>query len=610
METEQKEKDSQRLQLILDLMRFRGQLHAVDAFLWLFIMGLPAVPGLIVREFFNILTADATLGWNVYSVLGLWIALVTVNVGVIFAGRHTKTQHRFAISALVRRNMLDALMQRPAAEPLQNQNGQVTNVGEVISYLRDDGRQIEDQLQFLPELNGIGVFAVFSFIILLTVNWQVTVFIFIPLLVIVGVVQWTWNRIQKLRHDGRQATQKVTGFIGEMFSTVQAIQVAGATESVLRHFRAANDLRRKTMVRDELFSAILGAVFRNIVTIGTGIMLLLLALRADLTLTVGDFALFVYFLGFIGEFLAFFGLFMAFIRQTDVAFDRLTSLAPERQPRFLTESKPMYFNTLLWQRVDLPPIEQPQRDPVKQLNLLEVNDLTYLHPDSGRGVKDTNFTLRRGELLVITGSIGSGKTTLLRTLQGMLTPQSGTIRWNGQIVKDPKVFFVPPRSAFVPQVPMLFSDTLRNNILLGLGRDDETVLNAIYTAVFDQDVRDFPAGLDTQVGSRGTRLSGGQVQRTAAARMLVRRPDLLIFDDLSSALDVVTEGQLWARIFENKEGWRPACLVVSHRPALLRRADQIIVMGDGQVRAQGRLDELLAHNAEIQHIWGQDQNAE
>ncbi|MEO0561389.1 MAG: ABC transporter ATP-binding protein, partial [Chloroflexota bacterium] len=434
METEQKEKDSQRLQLILDLMRFRGQLHAVDAFLWLFIMGLPAVPGLIVREFFNILTADATLGWNVYSVLGLWIALVTVNVGVIFAGRHTKTQHRFAISALVRRNMLDALMQRPAAEPLQNRDGQITNVGEVISYLRDDGRQIEDQLQFLPELNGVGVFAVISFIILLTVNWQVTVFIFIPLLVIVGVVQWTWNRIQKLRQDGRQATQKVTGFIGEMFSTVQAIQVAGATESVLRHFRAANDLRRKTMVRDELFSAILGAVFRNIVTIGTGIMLLLLALRADLTLTVGDFALFVYFLGFIGEFLAFFGLFMAFIRQTDVAFDRLTSLAPERQPRFLTESKPMYFNTLLWQRVDLPPIEQPQRDPAKQLNLLEVNDLTYLHPDSGRGVKDANFTLRRGELLVITGAIGSGKTTLLRTLQGMLTPQSGTIRWNGQIV--------------------------------------------------------------------------------------------------------------------------------------------------------------------------------
>jgi len=603
MTTEQKQRDIKRLPLILDLMRFRLRLHAVDAFIWLFIMGLPAVPGLIVREFFNTLTGDAVLGWNAYAVLGLWVGLVGVNVAVIFAGRHTKTQHRFAISALVRRNMLDALMNRPGAEPLQNRNGRSTTAGEVVSYLRDDGEQIEDQLQFLPELTGIGVFAVISFVILLTVNWQVTVFVFIPLLVIVGVVQWAWNRIQKLRQDGRQATQKVTGFIGEMFSTVQAIQIAGATESVLRHFRDANDRRRQTMVRDELFTAVLASVFRNIVTIGTGIMLLLLALRTDLTLTVGDFALFVYFLGFIGEFLAFFGLFMAFIRQTDVAFDRLTALAPDRQPRFLTESKPMHFNTLLWKRVDLPPVEQPIDNPEKRLNVLAVSDLTYCYPDSRRGVVDVSFTLRRGELLVITGAIGSGKTTLLRTLQGLLTPQSGTITWNGQVVENPKAFFVPPRSAYVPQVPILFSDTLRNNILLGLDQSDDAVHEVIRTAVFDQDVGVFPDGLDTLVGSKGTRLSGGQVQRTAAARMLVRRPDLLIFDDLSSALDVVTEQQLWKRIFENADDWQPACLVVSHRRTLLRRADHILILKEGRVDAEGRLEDLLESNDEIQHIW-------
>jgi ABC-type multidrug transport system fused ATPase/permease subunit len=357
------------------------------------------------------------------------------------------------------------------------------------------------------------------------------------------------------------------------------------------------------MVRDELFTAVLSSVFRNIVTIGTGLMLLLLALNDDLSLTVGDFALFVYFFGLIGNFLANFGMFMAIIRQTDVSYSRLTSLVPDRQPRFLTESRPVYHNTLLWKRVDLPPVQQPQRDPANQLNVLKVSDLTYLHPDSGRGVQHVNFTLRRGELLVITGAIGGGKTTLLRTLQGLLTPQSGTITWNGQVVADPKAFFVPPRSAYVPQVPILFSDTLRNNILLGLDRTDDTVHEAIRTAVFEQDVDVFPDGLDTRVGSKGTRLSGGQMQRTAAARMLVRQPDLLIFDDLSSALDVVTEQQLWQRIFENADQWQPACLVVSHRRTLLRRADHIIVLKDGCVDAEGRLEDLLESNDEIQHIW-------
>src|SRR5207248_4098715 len=99
----------------------------------------------------------------------------------------------------------------------------------------------------------------------------------------------------------------------------------------------------------------------------------------------------------------------------------------------------------------------------------------------------------------------------------------------------------PPRSAYTPQVPRLFSETLRDNILMGLPTNHADLDAAMHLAVMERDIESMDLGLDTVVGPRGVRLSGGQVQRAAAARMLVRDPELLVFDDLSSALDVETE---------------------------------------------------------------------
>ena len=168
------------------------------------------------------------------------------------------------------------------------------------------------------------------------------------------------------------------------------------------------------------------------------------------------------------------------------------------------------------------------------------------------------------------------------------------------MVEAPWEFLVPPRCAYTPQVPRLFSDTLRNNILLGLEQAETDVDGAIRLAVLEPDVATLENGLDTVVGPRGVKLSGGQAQRTAASRMFVRKPDLLLFDDLSSALDVETEHLLWQRVFEMQD---VTSLVVSHRRSALRRADNIIVLREGEVDAEGKLDDLLRSSAEMQRIW-------
>ena len=202
---------------------------------------------------------------------------------------------------------------------------------------------------------------------------------------------------------------------------------------------------------------------------------------------------------------------------------------------------------------------------------------------------------------MVTGRIGAGKTTLLRTILGLFPADAGTIEWNGHVIDDPAMHLTPPYAAYTPQVPKLFSMSLEDNLVLGDAVDTRLMNQSIHIATMRHDIDLMPEGLATMVGPRGVRLSGGQVQRSASARMLNRASQLLVLDDVSSALDVETEQQLWTRLFLARKDI--AALVVSHRHAALARADEVIVMDRGRVVARGTARDLQESSPEFRAIW-------
>jgi ABC-type transport system involved in cytochrome bd biosynthesis fused ATPase/permease subunit len=219
----------------------------------------------------------------------------------------------------------------------------------------------------------------------------------------------------------------------------------------------------------------------------------------------------------------------------------------------------------------------------ERLEHLRLRGLTAVHDDGTIGASDVDLEVRRGELVLLLGQIGSGKSSLLSSLAGLVTYR-GELHWNGEPVTDPEAFLRPGRVAHVAQVPRVLSGTFADNIRLDHDREVE---RSIADARLGRDVDD-AGGADSLVGHRGVRLSGGQVQRLALARALAADAELLLADDVSSALDATTEVELWESL--RRRG--STVIGATTKRAALARADRVVVLAEGQVAAVGPWREL------------------
>ena len=621
--------------LNLLLIQYQWNSYLIHFIFTLLIFGEQLAPGLIIKAIFDRLSGQdqpgngqffgiSILWWLIILYLLIEIVRLFVAIGYDWFGM----TFRLLNTALLRSNLFASILRRRSDQPLPVSSGEA-----LIRFRFDeDMGEVTDFPTWIPDQVSKWIAAAIAVVIMARINLAITLVIFLPLFGVIFLTRLFWGRMLLYYRQGRTALDAASGFLGESFGAVQAIKVAGAEEDVVAHLNQLNIRRRQIDLRVSINRGLIDALNNSLVNFGIGVMLLMAGTAfSQGTFSVGDFTLFVSYLWFTTAVPSEIGTFYGDYKTQAVSIERMLALIRPQPVSTLVEQHPIYA------RGPLPEVPFPVKTQADYLETLEVHGLTYrfptvenkkkedgpaeidgpasadtdlkngglVNPSSGRGVENISFQLKRGAFVVVTGRVGSGKSTLVRALLGLLPPQSGEVRWNGQVVGDPTAFFRPPRCAYISQVPRLFSDTLKDNILLGLPEEKVDLPGAIYLSVLEPDIAAMDKGLDTLVGPKGVRLSGGQVQRAAAARMHIRSPELLVFDDLSSALDVETERQLWDRLDERRRalGGGVTCLVVSHRRAVLHKADWILVLKDGKVEAEGKLDELLAKSEEMQRLW-------
>ncbi|MCK4632780.1 MAG: ABC transporter ATP-binding protein, partial [candidate division Zixibacteria bacterium] len=234
---------------------------------------------------------------------------------------------------------------------------------------------------------------------------------------------------------------------------------------------------------------------------------------------------------------------------------------------------------------------------------LSIDNVSFAFPGSERKIiDDLSLEIKPGETIALVGKVGSGKSWLVNMIPRLVDPTAGTISLDGRDLRQFSIEDLRWNIGYVPQEPVLFSDTVRNNIVFGREGISDTLLEwAIDVSQLKGEIDNFPQGMDTPIGTRGMSISGGQKQRLALARALVGKPKVLILDDCTSALDSSTEEALWARLHEVLP--EMTAIVITHRPDTLEKADRIYVLEDGHVAESGTHRELIDNGGQYARIY-------
>ncbi|HEV7707377.1 MAG TPA: ATP-binding cassette domain-containing protein, partial [Asanoa sp.] len=395
---------------------------------------------------------------------------------------------------------------------------------------------------------------------------------FLATVLVSGVVATAFGgTLEKLARSTVAARAAFATALVSSLSAARTVKLAGATEPVLAHL-ARLDLLRSDRQRREISTQVLArstpSMVSGLLPIGAWALFLFGGLSGGATLVA----------------VATLGAARWFAWTTAALVSQLPSARVWTRRTAAMAGRPDYSAEVPGVDISLGSAPAPVTAPRTPLRELELRGFTAIHEDGTLGVRDVDLTVERGQLVLVVGPVGAGKSSLLRAMAGIVH-HTGALRWNGEPVTEPEVFLRPNQVGYVGQLPRVLSGTVAENIQLGHQVDAE---NAVTIAQLSHDLAAAGGGLGLLIGHKGTRLSGGQLQRLALARALAPRTELLIADDVSSALDVTTELDLWRAL----RATGVTVIGSTSKQAALAQADQVIVLVEGTVAASGTWHEL------------------
>ncbi len=388
--------------------------------------------------------------------------LARIGVQLLEVGSAGSSAYQYYIlEYLTRRNLLRTLLQATGfTAPVGS--------GEVVNRFEGDTEAIAESVYQTTYGTGFVVSTAVTFWVLVSISVPLALLAFVPAVLSVLLMHAMGGRIEGYHREARTSSEQVSGLLTQMLSGVQAIKVAGAEKTTVRRFDQLSEARSIAATRDAVFNSIVRSANETTALITIGLLLLFAAgyMRTG-ALSVGDLALFISYValggGQIEELVGWIQDVLRDLRQSDVSMQRLYELVPASDRMKLLDTCSANL------RGEPESLTANAIAGVEPLRELRVTGLTMQPDDATGGIVDIDLSVAKGEFVVVTGRVGSGKSLLLETLLGLRPRAGGEIRWNDRLIDDPAAFFVPPHAAYTPQTPRLFSDTMEENILMGLG---------------------------------------------------------------------------------------------------------------------------------------------
>jgi ATP-binding cassette subfamily B multidrug efflux pump len=450
------------------------------------------------------------------------------------------------------------------------------SIGDLTSRLNNDVTQLRIFFAFgaLQVLNVIFI-SLFTVTKMASIDPILTTLAISPMLPMLLLTKMMMPKLYKAMRDSTEATGRLTGKISETFAQTHIIQMMNAQKAMLTRVLPENEA---------IYSANLRTVW--IRTLIWPVMIILIGISQFMTLawggqqiiaqklTVGDIMAFNIYIGMLTFPFASLGIILNVYQRAKPAAERLEDLSglPTENEQVTTA-------------------EHSTAEIKVNRQLLLVQNLSFNWPDGRICLENINFSINAGQRVGIFGSIGSGKSTLFNIITRLAPQTSGDVYLFGQNTKDLSPAAVRQMIAYGQQQPLLFSESIRTNLCLGM--DDQNISTETLTRVTKQaqvydDIMRMPDTWDTLIGERGIKLSGGQKQRLALARLLLRPADLIILDDVLSAVDHDTEHRLIESLLTTKS----ALLIASHRVSILEPCDKILIFKEGRIAKFGTFPEV------------------